>query len=85
MEHLEMTKYDESSLLSTDGNECTQGSEVGPRAELELWRARLSALTRITEQLKGRDCRIAIGVAGAARCKAYKAWRDSEAKVGLHL
>lgn len=62
-----------------------QGGEVGPRAEMQLWRARLAALTGMKEQLKGRDCRIAIGVAGAARCKACKAWREAEAKVGLLL
>lgn len=59
-----------------------QGSQAGPRAELEQWRSRLAALTQLTERLRSRECRLVIGIAGAARCKAHKAWRDAEAKVG---
>lgn len=33
------------------------GDDIGPRGELEYWRARMQKLTSITEQLKRTDCK----------------------------
>ena len=61
----------------------SQGSttEAGPRAELEFWRGRAQSLARLIERLKAQDARLVIGIAGAARSKAYKQWKELEPKV----
>jgi dynein heavy chain len=56
---------------------------VGPRSELEGWRARLAALACLADHLKTREARLVIGIAGAARTKAHKQWRETEPKVSI--
>ena len=45
-------------------------SGVGPRAELEYWRTRMAKFNSITEQLKGRECKIVLGVENTVQFKA---------------
>ena len=39
-----------------------EGSDPGPRTELEYWRARMQRITSITEQLKSKDAKTVFGV-----------------------
>jgi dynein heavy chain len=39
-----------------------EGSDPGPRTELEYWRARMQRITSITEQLKSKDAKLVFGV-----------------------
>ena len=32
--------------------------DAGPSSELEFWRTRMGRLNSVTEQLKGRDCKV---------------------------
>ena len=39
-----------------------EGSDPGPRSELEYWRSRTQRITSITEQLKSKDAKTVFGV-----------------------
>ena len=52
--------YLEESLDSQQRSR--EGSDPGPRSELEYWRSRTQRITSITEQLKSKDAKTVFGV-----------------------
>lgn len=62
-------------------NRIKDGEEPGPDTELEFWRTRMSNFNSITEQLKTRECRLALGVAAAAKSRAYARWKSLDIQV----
>ena len=52
-----------------------ESDDAGPETELEYWRTRMAKFNAITEQLKGRECKIVLGVIGAAKSKVLKRWK----------
>ena len=49
--------------------------DIGPRGELEYWRTRMAKFNAITEQLRGRECKVVLGVLGAAKSRVLKRWK----------
>lgn len=58
---------------------------AGPDTELEFWRTRMSKFNSITEQMKAKPLRLALGVCGHTRSAAYKKWRALDVKVAHSL
>uniref|UniRef100_A0A8C3PTP1 Dynein axonemal heavy chain 5 n=1 Tax=Calidris pygmaea TaxID=425635 RepID=A0A8C3PTP1_9CHAR len=49
--------------------------DLGPRAELDYWKKRLSKFSYLMEQLKSPDVKAVLGVLTAAKSKLLKKWR----------
>ena len=58
-----------------------ESDDAGPDTELEYWRSRMAKFNSITEQLKGKECRLVLGVSMAARSQAHKEWKAIDMKV----
>ena len=58
-----------------------ESDELGPRAELEYWKARMSKLLSITEQLKGKQCKIILGVLAQAKSNKLFRWKMIDNKI----
>eukprot|EP00854_Cymbomonas_tetramitiformis_P002070 gene2070-2767_t len=58
-----------------------QADDLGPDTELEFWRGRMAKFNSITEQLKGDDCKLVLGVCMAARSAAHRNWKVIDMKV----
>nr|XP_013808177.1 PREDICTED: dynein heavy chain 5, axonemal isoform X2 [Apteryx mantelli mantelli] len=52
-----------------------EADDLGPRAELDHWKKRLSKFNYLMDQLKGRDVKAVLGVLTAAKSKLLKNWR----------
>ena len=53
----------------------------GPDTEVEYWRGRMAKFNSITEQLKGKECRLVLGVSMAGRSQAHKRWKAVDMRV----
>ena len=67
-------KGTERLLSESDANR-HEGDEAGPETELEYWRTRMAKFNSITEQLKGRECKVVLGVLTAAKSRVLKRWK----------
>lgn len=72
-------KCTEDLLAQT--NKIKDGEEPGPDTELEYWRTRMSNFNSITEQLKGKEAKLVLGVCAAAKSKAYARWKALDIQV----
>ena len=54
---------------------------LGIETELEYWRMRMAKFNSITEQLKARDCKIVLGVLGAAKSRVLKKWKQLDNQI----
>ncbi|NWQ86048.1 DYH5 protein, partial [Burhinus bistriatus] len=52
-----------------------EADDLGPRAELDYWKKRLSKFNYLTDQLKSPDVKAVLGVLTAAKSKLLKNWR----------
>ncbi|NXN33188.1 DYH5 protein, partial [Nycticryphes semicollaris] len=52
-----------------------EADDLGPRAELDYWKKRLSKFSYLMEQLKSPDVKAVLGVLTAAKSKLLKNWR----------
>ncbi|PKU48615.1 dynein heavy chain axonemal [Limosa lapponica baueri] len=52
-----------------------EADDLGPRAELDYWKKRLSKFSYLMEQLKSPDVKAVLGVLTAAKSKLLKKWR----------
>lgn len=75
----EWCKDTEDLLAQT--NRIKDGEEPGPDTELEYWRTRMSNFNSITEQLKTKECKLALGVCAAGKTKGYARWRSLDIQV----
>ena len=48
----------EDLLAENDQSRAASAEDVGPETELEYWRSRMGKLNSITEQLRGKDCKV---------------------------
>ena len=55
--------------------------DAGPDTEVEYWRGRMAKFNSITEQLKGKECRLVLGVSMAGRSQAHKRWKAVDMRV----
>nr|XP_035941036.1 dynein heavy chain 5, axonemal-like [Halichoerus grypus] len=58
-----------------------EADDLGPRAELEHWKKRLSKFNYLLDQLKSPDVTTALAVLAAARSKLLKTWREMDIRV----
>uniref|UniRef100_A0A2K6PWZ9 Dynein axonemal heavy chain 5 n=1 Tax=Rhinopithecus roxellana TaxID=61622 RepID=A0A2K6PWZ9_RHIRO len=58
-----------------------EADDVGPRAELEHWKKRLSKFNYLLEQLKSPDVKAVLAVLAAARSKLLKTWREMDIRI----
>lgn len=52
----------------------------GPLSELDRWRRRQRMLSSIMEQLKGKECKMVIGVLITTKSKVLKKWKAIDAR-----
>ncbi|NWY53686.1 DYH5 protein, partial [Chionis minor] len=52
-----------------------EADDLGPRAELDYWKKRLSKFSYLTDQLKSPDVKAVLGVLTVAKSKLLKNWR----------
>ena len=62
-------------LLGESDAARTESDDSGPESELEYWRTRMAKFNSITEQLRGRECKVVLGVLGAAKSRVLKRWK----------
>jgi dynein heavy chain len=65
----------EDLLAENDQSRAASAEDVGPETELEYWRSRMGKLNSITEQLRGKDCKVVLGVLAASKSRVLKRWR----------
>ncbi|XP_024103279.2 dynein axonemal heavy chain 5 [Pongo abelii] len=58
-----------------------EADDVGPRAELEHWKKRLSKFNYLLEQLKSPDVKAVLAVLAAAKSKLLKTWREMDIRI----
>ena len=66
---------DTEKLLAESDNARNESDDAGPETELEYWRTRMTKFNAITEQLRGRECKVVLGVLGASKSRVLKRWR----------
>ena len=49
-----------------------EADDIGPRAELDHWKKRMSRFNYLLDQIKGRDVKAVLGVLTAAKSKTIK-------------
>uniref|UniRef100_A0A4W3K4F2 Dynein heavy chain 5, axonemal-like n=1 Tax=Callorhinchus milii TaxID=7868 RepID=A0A4W3K4F2_CALMI len=55
--------------------------DVGPRAELDHWRHRLSRFNYLTREIKRPDVKIVLGIITAAKSKLLKTWQELDKQI----
>ncbi|KAM6102183.1 dynein axonemal heavy chain 5 isoform 6-T6 [Theristicus caerulescens] len=58
-----------------------EADDLGPRAELDYWKKRLSKFNYLTDQLKSPDVKAVLGVLTAAKSKLLKNWRTLDIRI----
>ncbi|NXI13328.1 DYH5 protein, partial [Irena cyanogastra] len=58
-----------------------EADNLGPRAELDYWKKKLSKFHYLTEQLKSPDVKAVLGVLTAAKSKLLKKWRALDIRI----
>ncbi|KAF0871450.1 DYH5 protein, partial [Crocuta crocuta] len=58
-----------------------EADDLGPRAELEHWKKRLSKFNYLLDQLKSPDVKAVLAMLAAARSKLLKTWREMDIRV----
>ena len=66
---------DTEKLLAESESARAESDDAGPETELEYWRTRMAKFNSITEQLRGRECKVVLGVLGAAKSRVLKRWK----------
>ena len=77
----EWTKQIEA-LLSNGGQAGPAASEeLGPNAEVHYWKMRMTQLNSITDQLKGRGCKVVLSVLNAAKHPMLDDWKALDIRI----
>ncbi|XP_059863189.1 dynein axonemal heavy chain 5 [Delphinus delphis] len=59
----------------------TEADDLGPRAELEYWKRRLSRFNYLLDQWKSPDVKAVLAVLAASRSKLLKTWREMDIRI----
>uniref|UniRef100_A0A8C6MZK3 Dynein, axonemal, heavy chain 5 n=1 Tax=Mus spicilegus TaxID=10103 RepID=A0A8C6MZK3_MUSSI len=68
-------------ILAENSQLRKEADDVGPRAELEHWKQRLSRFNYLLDQLKSPDVKAVLAVLAAAKSKLLKVWRDTDIRI----
>ncbi|XP_054207920.1 dynein axonemal heavy chain 5 isoform X8 [Homo sapiens] len=68
-------------VLAENNQLLKEADDVGPRAELEHWKKRLSKFNYLLEQLKSPDVKAVLAVLAAAKSKLLKTWREMDIRI----
>ncbi|XP_075442369.1 dynein axonemal heavy chain 5 isoform X3 [Ascaphus truei] len=58
-----------------------EADDLGPRAELDHWKKRLSKFIYLLDQLKSPEVKAVLGVLTAAKSKLLKSWRQLDTRI----
>ncbi|XP_031154494.1 dynein heavy chain 5, axonemal isoform X1 [Sander lucioperca] len=58
-----------------------EADDLGPRAELDHWKKRMSRFNYLLDQLKSPDVKAALGVLLMAKSKLIKSWRELDTRI----
>ncbi|XP_048363840.1 dynein axonemal heavy chain 5 [Sphaerodactylus townsendi] len=58
-----------------------EADDLGPRAELDHWKKRLSKFNYLLDQLKTSDVKAVLGVLTAAKSKLLQSWRELDTRI----
>ncbi|KAM9353790.1 dynein axonemal heavy chain 5 isoform 3-T3 [Symphorus nematophorus] len=58
-----------------------EADDLGPRAELDHWKKRMSRFNYLLDQLKSPDVRAVLGVLLMAKSKLIKSWRELDTRI----
>ncbi|XP_039973302.1 dynein heavy chain 5, axonemal [Xiphias gladius] len=58
-----------------------EADDLGPRAELDHWKRRMSRFNYLLDQLKSPDVKAVLGVLLMAKSKLIKAWRELDTRI----
>lgn len=58
-----------------------ENDDSGPATELEYWKSRMAKFNSITDQLRGRRCRIVLGTLKAAKSNLLTDWQVVDMKI----
>ncbi|XP_052816057.1 dynein axonemal heavy chain 5-like isoform X6 [Mya arenaria] len=58
-----------------------EADDIGPRAELDHWKKRMSKFNYLLDQIKGSDVKAVLGVLHAAKSKLIKTWQELDRRI----
>lgn len=58
-----------------------EADNIGPRAELDYWKKRMSRFNFILDQLKGNEVKKVLGILAAAKSKTIRQWQDLDRRI----
>ncbi|KAG7254470.1 hypothetical protein CRUP_015477 [Coryphaenoides rupestris] len=58
-----------------------EADDLGPRAELDHWKKRMSRFNYLLDQLKSPDVRAVLGVLIVAKSKLIKSWKELDTRI----
>ncbi|XP_069770267.1 dynein axonemal heavy chain 5 isoform X3 [Narcine bancroftii] len=58
-----------------------EADDLGPHAELDHWKKRMSKFNYLLDQLKGQDVKAVLGVLTTSKSKFLKTWRDLDTRI----
>ena len=58
-----------------------EADDIGPRAELDHWKKRMSKFNFLLDQIKGQEVKAVLGVLQAAKSKTLKTWQDLDRRI----
>ncbi|XP_064611990.1 dynein axonemal heavy chain 5-like isoform X2 [Liolophura sinensis] len=58
-----------------------EADDIGPRAELDHWKKRMSRFNYLLDQIKGPECKAVLGVLTAAKSKLLKTWQELDRRI----
>uniref|UniRef100_A0A8C3CTQ3 Dynein axonemal heavy chain 5 n=1 Tax=Cairina moschata TaxID=8855 RepID=A0A8C3CTQ3_CAIMO len=70
-----------TEILAENDQLRREADDLGPRAELDYWKRRLSKFSYLMDQLKNPDTKAVLGVLTAAKSKLLKNWRVLDIRI----
>ncbi|XP_052714224.1 dynein axonemal heavy chain 5-like isoform X2 [Crassostrea angulata] len=58
-----------------------EADDIGPRAELDHWKKRMSRFNYLLDQIKGPDVKAVLGVLHASQSKLIKQWQEHDRRI----
>eukprot|EP01135_Chromosphaera_perkinsii_P008183 Nk52_evm5s1178 gene=Nk52_evmTU5s1178 len=58
-----------------------EADDIGPKAELEHWKHRMSKFNSLLDQIKSKKCKVVIGIMNAAKSRSLKSWKELDNRI----